>query len=35
MIYNFSANITMAFGIVPTLEANGRITSGAIFATGF
>jgi len=35
MLYNFKANITMAFGIVPKLDDNGFITSGAIFATGF
>jgi uncharacterized protein YkwD len=35
MLYNFGPRITMAFGIAPKLEANGKVTSGAIFATGY
>lgn len=35
MLYKFSSQITMAFGIVPRLESNGKVTSGAIFATGY
>ena len=35
MIYNFSGDITMAFGIAPKLDKNGTVTSGAIFATGY
>jgi uncharacterized protein YkwD len=35
MLYNFNSQITMAFGIAPKLETNGRVTSGAIFATGY
>ncbi|MCL2801193.1 MAG: leucine-rich repeat protein [Treponema sp.] len=36
MLYNFSAPIQMALGIVPMLESNGRdVSSGAIWATGF
>ena len=35
MIYNFDSNIKMAFGIVPMLDDNGFVTSGAIFATGY
>ena len=35
MLYDFDSRITMAFGIVPKLDANGTVTSGAIFATGF
>ena len=35
LLYSFNDRITMAFGIAPKLEANGRVTSGAIFATGY
>ena len=35
MLYNFGSRTTMAFGIVPKLEENGTVTSGAIFATGY
>ena len=35
LLYKFDTRITMAFGIVPKLESNGLITSGAIFATGY
>lgn len=35
LLYNFSSRITMAFGIVPILDDNGTVTSGAIFATGY
>ena len=35
MLFNFDQQISMAFGIVPELEENGLVTSGAIFATGF
>jgi uncharacterized protein YkwD len=35
MLYNFDSRIKMAFGIVPKLDDNGRVTSGAIFATGY
>ena len=35
MIYNFDSQITMAFGIAPMLDTNGKVTSGAIFATGY
>ena len=34
-LYSFNSQITMAFGIAPKLEANGKFTSGAIFATGY
>jgi hypothetical protein len=35
MLYDFDARITMAFGIAPRLDENGRVSSGAIFATGY
>ena len=35
MLYNFSPHITMAFGFSPKLGADGFVTSGAIFATGY
>ena len=35
MLYRFDSHITMAFGIAPRREANGNVTSGAIFATGY
>jgi uncharacterized protein YkwD len=35
MLHNFNSQITMAFGISPKLDSNGRVTSGAIFATGY
>jgi uncharacterized protein YkwD len=35
MLYNFDPHIKMALGIVPKLEDNGFVTSGAIFATGY
>ena len=35
MLYDFSPEIKMAFGIAPKLEENGFVTSGAIFATGY
>ena len=35
MLYSFNANITMAFGFTPKLDADGRVTSGAVFATGY
>ena len=35
MLYNFDSRITMAFGITPKLDADGFVTSGAVFATGY
>jgi len=35
LLYNFDNRITMAFGIAPKLDSNGKVTSGAIFATGY
>ena len=35
MLYNFSPPIQMALGIVPELDSSGRVSSGAIWATGF
>ena len=35
LLYKFNDKIQMAFGIVPMLDENGFITSGAIFATGY
>ena len=35
MLYNFDSKITMAFGIAPKLDADGFVTSGAIFASGY
>ena len=34
MLYDFKAEIKMGFGIVPKLDKDGIVTSGAIFATG-
>jgi hypothetical protein len=35
MLFDFSPPIQMALGIVPELDSNGRVSSGAIWATGF
>ena len=35
MLYDFDSRIAMAFGIAPRLDENGRVSSGAIFATGY
>jgi uncharacterized protein YkwD len=35
MLYNFDRRITMAFGFSPKPDADGFVTSGAIFATGY
>jgi hypothetical protein len=35
MLFNFSPPIQMALGIVPELDSSGRVSSGAIWATGF
>ena len=35
LLFNFNAQTTMAFGITPQLDSSGRVTSGAVFATGF
>jgi hypothetical protein len=35
MLYDFDSNITMALGIVPKLDDDGIVRSGAIFATGY
>jgi hypothetical protein len=35
MLYEFKPRIKMAFGIVPRLDENGFVSSGAVFATGY
>ena len=35
MLFNFAPHVQMAFGIYPEIGADGRVTSGAIFASGF
>ena len=35
MLFDFEPETKMAFGIVPRLDENGFVTSGAVFATGF
>jgi uncharacterized protein YkwD len=35
MLYDFTDEITMGFGIVPELDSDGFVTSGAVFASGY
>jgi uncharacterized protein YkwD len=35
MLYDFNADTKMALGIVPEVDENGNVTSGAVFATGY
>jgi hypothetical protein len=35
MLYSFKDEITMGFGFAPKLDDSGRVTSGAVFASGY